>query len=160
MPSRVEMDELDQKIIKALQRDARTNFTDIARDCNVSTDTVSKRFRRMKRAGIIVGSTPLVDPKSFGYEYAASLGIRVEYPHIEEVVDYLKRSPEIQFCTPSLGRYNIFALAVLRSLDNLAKLNQAIKQHAAVREVKVSLFVDQSWSLTLENVELDDNGKK
>jgi DNA-binding Lrp family transcriptional regulator len=155
MPSRDKMDELDRKIIKALQRDARTNFTDIAKSCSVSTDTISKRFKRMKKSGMIVGATPLLNPRSFGYEHTASFGIRVEYPYIEDVVDYLRRSPEIQFCTPSIGRYNIFAIAVLKNLENLARLNQSIKQHPAVREAKMSIFVDQSWSLTLENVELD-----
>jgi DNA-binding Lrp family transcriptional regulator len=156
MPLRVKMDKLDQSIIKALQKDARTNFTEIANDCNVSTDTISKRFKRLKRNGVIVGATTILDPKSFGYEYTACFGIRALYPLFEEVVSYLGERHEIMFCTPSMGRYNIFAIAVLKTLEDLSALNQFIKQHPAVREVKSSIFVEQTWSLTLDNIELDN----
>ncbi|NIQ06176.1 MAG: AsnC family protein, partial [Candidatus Korarchaeota archaeon] len=53
MSSTSGIDEIDVKIIRALQKDARTTFTDIARDCGVSTDTISKRFRKMKKADLV-----------------------------------------------------------------------------------------------------------
>jgi len=80
MPSQVKLDEIDVNIIRVLQRDARTNFADIAKDSGVSIDTISKRFKKMKRAGIIRGTTVLLNPKSFGYDCVASFGIRVDYP--------------------------------------------------------------------------------
>lgn len=73
---RVEIDEIDAKIIRALQRDARTSFANIAAACGVSTDTISKRFKRMKRNGVIIRTTLLLNPKSVGYEHMASIGIR------------------------------------------------------------------------------------
>jgi Lrp/AsnC family transcriptional regulator for asnA, asnC and gidA len=49
MSQNMKVDQIDRKLIRALQKDARTNFADIARDCGVSTDTISKRFRKMKK---------------------------------------------------------------------------------------------------------------
>ncbi|NIQ06825.1 MAG: Lrp/AsnC family transcriptional regulator, partial [Candidatus Korarchaeota archaeon] len=116
MASEVRMDEVDINIIRALQKDARVNFTSIARDCGVSTDTISKRFRKMKKAGIIRGTTILLNPKSFGYECVASLGIDVSYPRSREVVESIRRMPEIVFCTTSMGSYDIFCIAVLKNV--------------------------------------------
>ena len=87
MTPKVRVDGIDVSIIRALQKDARVNFADIARECDVSTDTISKRFRKMKRAGIIRGTTILLNPKSFGYDCVASLCVGVSYPHLKEVVE-------------------------------------------------------------------------
>jgi len=143
MTSKVRIDDIDVNIIRALQKDARANFADIARDCGVSTDTISKRFRKMKRDGIIRGTTVLLNPKSFGYDCVASVGIDVSYPHLREVVELILRMPEIVFCTTSMGRHDIFCIAVLKNVGRLSQLKDLIKGHPIVREVTTSIWVDE-----------------
>lgn len=142
MPSNLKIDEIDVKLIRALQKDARTNFAAIAKNCSVSTDTISKRFNRMNRTGITRGTTILLDPKSFGYDCVASFGIRVDYPHVEEVIYFVEKIPEVVFCTPSLGRHNIFAIAVLKNVGRLSQVKESIKGHPMVSEVTVSIWVE------------------
>jgi len=154
MTSGAEIDEIDVNIIRALQRNARANFSDIARDCGVSTDTISKRFRKMRRAGIIRGTTILLNPKSFGYDCVASLGIDVIYPHLEDVVEFIHRMPEIVFCTTSMGRYDVFCIAVLRNVGRLSQVKDLIKGHPVVREVTTSIWVDEIL-LCPENFEFE-----
>ncbi len=43
-----ELDEVDIAIIRALQKDARASFAAIAKSCNVSVDTISKRFKKIR----------------------------------------------------------------------------------------------------------------
>ena len=143
MTSKVRLDGIDVNIIRALQKDARTNFVDIARDCGVSTDTISKRFRKMKRAGIIRGTTILLNPKSFGYDCVASLGVDVSYSHLREVVELIQGVPEIVFCTMCMGRHDIFCFAVLRNVGRLSQVKDLIKGHPVVREVTTSIWVDE-----------------
>jgi len=143
MSSNVKIDEIDISIIRALQKDARTNFAGIARDCGVSTDTISKRFRKMKKAGIIRGTTILLNPKSFGYGCVGSLGIDVSYPHLMEVVESLRKMPEIVTCTMSMGKHDIFCIAVLKNVGRLSQVKDFIKGHPAVREVTTSIWVDE-----------------
>jgi len=154
MVSKVRIDEIDVNIIRALQKDARANFADIARDCGVSTDTISKRFRKMKKAGIIRGTTVLLNPKSFGYDCVASLGIDVSYPYLEEVVELIQRMPEIVFCTTSMGRHDIFCIAVLKNVGRLSQVKDLIKGHTLVREVITSIWVDDIL-LCPENFEFE-----
>jgi len=159
MPSKVKIDEIDVSIIRALQKDARTNFADIARDCAVSVDTISKRFKRMMRAGVARGTTILLNPKSFGYDCVASFGIRVDYPHVEEVVNFVEKIPEVVFCTPSMGTHNIFAIAVLKNVGRLGQVKESIKGHPMVREVTASIWVDEIL-LCPENFEFEHLKKK
>jgi len=154
MVSKVRIDEIDVNIIRALQKDARANFADIARDCGVSTDTISKRFRKMKKAGIIRGTTVLLNPKSFGYDCVASLGIDVSYPYLEEVVELIQRMPEIVFCTTSMGRHDIFCIAVLKNVGRLSQVKDLIKGHTLVREVITSIWVNDIL-LCPENFEFE-----
>jgi DNA-binding Lrp family transcriptional regulator len=137
------IDEIDLKIIRTLQKDARTNFADIARDCNVSTDTISKRFKKMKKAGIVRGSTILLNPKSFGNECVGSLGVDVSYPYLKTVVETIQKIPEIVICTPSMGKHSIFCIAVLKNVGRLSQVKDLIKGHPAVREVTTSIWVDE-----------------
>jgi Lrp/AsnC family transcriptional regulator for asnA, asnC and gidA len=159
MSSKVKIDEIDIDIIRALQKDARTNFADIAKNCNVSIDTVSKRFKRMKKTGIVRGTTILLNPKSFGYDCVASFGIRVDFPHVEEVIDFVGKIPEVVFCSPSMGRHNIFAIAVLKNVGRLGQAKESIKGHPMVGEVTASIWVDEIL-LCPENFEFEHLKRK
>lgn len=124
MASPAKIDEIDLSIIRALQKDARTSFADIAKDCGVSIDTISKRFKRLRRNGVARGTTVLLNPKSFGYDCVATFGIRVDHPHVRDVIDFVGKLPEVVFCTPCMGRHNIFALAVLRNVGRLGQVKE------------------------------------
>jgi len=154
MPSQTKIDEINVNIIRALQKDARTNFADIAKDCGVSTDTVSKRFKKMKRTGIVRGTTLLLNPKSFGYNCVASLGIDIDYPHVREIVELVGKIPDVVFCTSSMGRHDIFAIAVLKNVGRLSQVKEYIKGHPLVREVTASIWVDEIL-LCPENFEFE-----
>jgi Lrp/AsnC family transcriptional regulator for asnA, asnC and gidA len=157
--STADLDEVDLRIIRALQKDARTNFADIAKDCGVSVDTVSKRFKRLLKSKVARGTTVLLNPKSFGFDCVASFGIRVDYPHVQEVVDYIRKIPDVVFCTQSMGRHNLFAIAVLRNVGRLSQLKESIKGHPMVREVAASIWIDEIL-LCPENFEFEHLRRK
>ena len=143
MSSNLRIDKVDITIIRALQKDARINFSTIARDCDVSIDTISKRFGKMKKAGVVRGTTILLNPKSFGYECVGSLGVDINYPHLREVVESLQKIPEIIFCTTSMGKHDIFCIVVLKNVGLLSKVKDLIKRHPEVREVTTNIWVDE-----------------
>lgn len=154
-----DLDEVDLGIIRALQRDARTNFADIAKDCGVSVDTISKRFKRLLKSKVARGTTVLLNPKSFGFDCVASFGIRVDYPHVQEVMDYVRKTQDVVFCAESMGRHNLFAIAVLRNVGRLSQLKESIKGHPMVREVTASIWVEEIL-LCPENFEFEHLRRK
>lgn len=50
-------DDLDVRIVRELQRDARVSFNELARRLKISTPTVSYRVKRLEDVGIIQGYT-------------------------------------------------------------------------------------------------------
>jgi Lrp/AsnC family transcriptional regulator for asnA, asnC and gidA len=157
--SKMKIDEIDINIIRALQKDARTNFADIAKRCKVSLDTISKRFRKLRRTGVATGTTILLNPKNFGYDCVASFEIRVDYLRVEDIADFVGKMPEVVFSTPSIGRYNIFAIAILKNVGRLSQVKESIQGHPMVKEVSASIWVDEIL-LCPENFEFEHLKKK
>ncbi len=152
-----ELDEIDIAIIRALQKDARASFAAIAKDCNVSVDTISKRFKKIENKGIARGTTVLLNPKSFGCDCVASFGIRADFSHIEEILQFTKKIPDIVFSTQTMGRHSIFAVAIVKNVTKLSEVKEIIKGHPMVREITTSIWVDDIL-LCPENFDLQTTG--
>ncbi|MCW4014375.1 MAG: Lrp/AsnC family transcriptional regulator [Candidatus Bathyarchaeota archaeon] len=148
------IDTVDITILRNLQRDARTKYTDIANECNVSVDTIIKRYRKLQKQGIITNTTLLLDPRRFGDEVIANFSIDVEPQSIQEVLTYLDKQPGIVFNTHALGEYDIFTIATARNMNEMNNLKETIQSHTMVREVKTSIWVDQ-FLLCPQNFELE-----
>jgi Lrp/AsnC family transcriptional regulator for asnA, asnC and gidA len=41
------LDEIDKKILRTLQKDTRTPFKEIANQCKISTDTIKNRYNKL-----------------------------------------------------------------------------------------------------------------
>lgn len=137
----IKLDEIDIAIIRALQKDARASLAAIAKNCNVSIDTISKRLKKIEKSGVARGTTVLLNPKCFGYDCVASFGIRVDFFHIEEILKFLKQMPDIVFSTQTMGRHSIFALALVNNVAKLNQVKEVIKGHPMVREITTSIWV-------------------
>ncbi len=62
------LDDLDRRILTALQRDASQSLDDIARQVGSSKTPVWNRIRKLRKAGVILRDTVLLDPESLGLE--------------------------------------------------------------------------------------------
>ena len=150
----MKFDDTDVRVLRNLQKDARTNFADIAKECGVSVDTIIKRLQRLQKNGVVKGTTILLDPRLLGMDCLASLEVNVDAVDVAEVVNAMKNQQGVVFCTPSMGMQNIFAVAVLRSMKDLNVLRESIKGLAHVKELKTSIWVDDVL-LCPENFELE-----
>ena len=139
----IKLDKVDIAIIRALQKNARDSFAAIAKTCDVSIDTISKRFKKIENTGVARGTTVLLNPKSFGYDCVASFGIRVDFSHIQEILQFLKKLPDIAFATQTMGRHSIFAIAIVKNVGKLSQVKEIIKGHPKVREIITSIWINE-----------------
>jgi DNA-binding Lrp family transcriptional regulator len=65
------MDEIDEKIIRILVRDARATFLQIGDEVGLSASAAKRRFDKLLAAGAIRGFTALVDPRAMGWRTEA-----------------------------------------------------------------------------------------
>jgi len=152
--ARRKLDEIDVSILRNLQKDARTKYSDMAAQCNVSVDTIIKRFRKLRDRGIITNTTLLLDPRKFGEEVIANFSIDVEPSRVDQVLEFLKKQNGLCFATHTMGEYGIFSIATRRYMNEMNNLKETIQSHNMVREVKTNIWVDQ-FLLCPQNFELE-----
>lgn len=118
----MELDETDREILRALQEDARTPFSEIARRIEMSSATVHDRVNRMEDAGIIRGYHADVDPKAVGYGISAVVGLRVEQGREEETLELLKAVEGVQEINLTTGEWDIVMRVFAENTEQLRQL--------------------------------------
>ena len=102
-------DTLDKKIIDLVLKDARIPFLEVARACNVSGAAIHQRIQKLTNLGILKGSQYIVDPEKIGYETCAYIGLYLKDPErFDEVVEALKKIPEVVECHFTTGGFDMF----------------------------------------------------
>lgn len=118
--AQTQLDSLDYKILQTLSQNARKPYLEIARECDVSGAAIHQRIQKLIQAGIIKGAELLVDPSSVGYETSAYIGFFLKDPsRFEDVVEELKKIPEVVECYFTTGQYDMFIKLYARNNDHL-----------------------------------------
>jgi Lrp/AsnC family transcriptional regulator, leucine-responsive regulatory protein len=60
------LDDVDWRLLEALQRDGRASYADLGRLVGLSPSAVTERVRRLEDTGVITGSAAEVDPEKLG----------------------------------------------------------------------------------------------
>jgi Lrp/AsnC family transcriptional regulator for asnA, asnC and gidA len=103
------LDKLDRQILKLIADDARIPFLEVARVCNVSGAAIHQRIQKLTTLGILKGSQFVVDPEKIGYETCAYIGLNLKNPEsFDQVVEELKRIPEVVECHYTTGNFDMF----------------------------------------------------
>jgi Lrp/AsnC family transcriptional regulator for asnA, asnC and gidA len=103
------LDSLDKKILRMIVDDARVPYLEVARTCNVSGAAIHQRIQKLTNLGVIKGSQFIIDPEKIGYETCAYIGLNLRTPEtFDEVVNELRKIPEIVECHYTTGDYDMF----------------------------------------------------
>ena len=118
--SQSQIDTLDIKILQMLAENARKPYLEIARECGVSGAAIHQRIQKLTTLGIIKGSVSLIDPSSVGYDTCAYIGFFLKDPaQFKNVVEELKKIPEVVECHFTTGQYDMFIKLYARNNDHL-----------------------------------------
>ena len=72
------IDDLNKHILKEFQKDASVSYRTLAKKIGIPPSTVFSRIKQMKKAGIIRGIIPLVDPAALGKSTTAWIKISLK----------------------------------------------------------------------------------
>src|ERR1700712_421225 len=98
-PQLYQPDEIDRRILAALQRDAGITNQQLAEKVGLSPSPCLRRVKALEDAGIILRRVALLDRKALGLTLTALLQIAMDrhtperFANFEEIV---KRCPEVQ----------------------------------------------------------------
>ena len=118
----MELDETDRAILRILQADARTPFSEVARRIDMSSATVHDRVGRMEDAGVIEGYHAEIDPKAVGYGVSAFVGLRVEQGREEDALDRLRDIEGVREIHLTTGEWDVILRVVAEDTDRLREL--------------------------------------
>lgn len=115
------LDDTDRGILTFLSENARISNREIAQKLGLAEGTVRARIKR------------LVDEKSIRFtaltaEYEIAdptlcyVGLRVDLNRLSEVARALAELPEVRFVATTLGRFDVFAIVVVGSVEGLTQL--------------------------------------
>ena len=136
------LDQLDITIIKKLLKNSRTSFAEIAKECNVSTVTINKRFDELINAGIITGSTVILDLAHFGVECSGSLLVNVNPNQINDFLRDFRGCLNDFFIIPIVlnDKFNVLMVSRVKNFKSFEKTKEMVKQHSAVTDIKMDTW--------------------
>ena len=153
------IDEIDRKLIKELQKDGRQTCVELGRKLGVVEGTVRKRVRVLMDKNIIeIVAAPNVG--ELGYKFISTMAMQVKMADLRKVADTLAQKPNVCRLAFVTGRYDLMALIVTRSPEELSHFIE--KEISAIPSVlRTETFVNLDiikggWS-GIDNAQLISN---
>jgi Lrp/AsnC family transcriptional regulator for asnA, asnC and gidA len=112
------LDEMDKRIVRVLQKNARTPNTEIARALGVTETTIRNRVARLldeKQIGVVA----VVNPEATEATISAFLEISLHPKSLDAVVEKLRARGEVRYLGLTLGRAQIIIEAFFRDHEHL-----------------------------------------
>jgi Lrp/AsnC family leucine-responsive transcriptional regulator len=116
------IDEIDRKILKELQQDARVSYAELGRRVGLTTPAVIERVRKLEDAGVIVGYRAEIDTAKVGLQITAFVRMSitgVDYSHIIEVAE---QSNEVLECHRGTGGDSFIMKVAVSSVEHLQEV--------------------------------------
>jgi Lrp/AsnC family transcriptional regulator, leucine-responsive regulatory protein len=93
------LDTIDLKAIKKLMAQARTSWSELGQELELSPPAAAERVHRLEKQGTIKGYHASVDPEILGYGLAAFVAVSLEKPeHRGAFLAKVEQLPLIQEC--------------------------------------------------------------
>lgn len=116
------IDDLDRKIIIALQADARRPYKDLAKKFKVSEGTIKNRVTRLIDRGILILEAR-VNPFALGSRITAIVGVNIKDRNHEVKIKEIEQIKGVTSAWNATGRFDIFFEIMV---DSLSELNDVL----------------------------------
>tara|TARA_R110001583_G_scaffold38891_3_gene125342 strand:+ start:2466 stop:2915 length:450 start_codon:yes stop_codon:yes gene_type:complete len=117
----MKLDDINWKILKTLQKNARQSNTDIAKLVGISSPAVAERIRKMEDLGVIQGYYTKVSHYETGHQLKAIITLRAFMGRLKPFLEIVKSFDEVVNCYRITGNENIIMEVVLNNQKHLEK---------------------------------------
>jgi DNA-binding Lrp family transcriptional regulator len=149
----MQLSPLDQKIVAALEADARLSFAALADMVGLSKTPCWKRVKALEEAGVIRGYRTLLDPALLGFGLEAFVQVSIDFEFSDAFEAAVRRHPLIRRCHATTGDadYLLHVMAAdMGALDRM--LRQELSRLPGVRRTVTSMSTREIKSdLSLAN---------
>ncbi len=150
--SEIDLTDADRRLLRLLQRDARSSTQDLASAAGMSSSPAWRRLRRLEELGVIKGQVALLDQHKLGL--LAMAHVRVSLTgHSEATVArfdaFVQGQPQIVECARVTGDFDYVLKIVARDIEAVDKfLMHQLLALGIVRTTSTSIVLRQIKSTT------------
>jgi Lrp/AsnC family leucine-responsive transcriptional regulator len=142
----MKLDRRDTEILAALQQDGRRSVVELAELIGLSPTPCARRVRQLEDAGVILGYTAVVEPRSLGLSVQAFVQVRLER-HTDDNVEQFKRAlgllDEVIACFALTGAQDFILHVVVPDLESLQSVVlRKLLKIPSVRDVQSSIVLE------------------
>jgi len=104
------IDDLDRKIVRVLNQNARKSFRDVAKEFETSVTAVINRVKKLEESGFIQGYIPLVEPEYFGLNLIAIIALRISKGKLLETQKKIAKDTRVVSIYDITGEWDSFII--------------------------------------------------
>ena len=136
MSDEFHLDEIDRRIVRALQRDASLSQAALAENVGASPASVWRRIRNLERAGVLGASVRLADPGKLGRAVNVLCQVRMHRQTMDDRAEFeafIGAREEIVECYAMSGEWDyLLRIAVKDVADYDRFIRQGVLAHPSV----------------------------
>ena len=135
------IDQINAKILKELLKDGRKTFVEIAKECNTSKDVIAKRYKQLKKQGIIIGATIQNSCACYCCSFVANILVSVQPGNLDYVMELIGKIPQVLNLYPRVLSQSINVMVTLKKIDELEQIKQSIKKLPFILGVDINIWI-------------------
>ena len=121
------MDEVDRKIIRLLEVDARLTYADIGKRVGLAGSSVHDRVRKLEKKGVIKGYRADVHLESLGLPITAFVSLALRPPSPADIPAKVAEFPLVESCYSVAGDNSYVLVVRAPSTSDLEELLDALR---------------------------------
>jgi Lrp/AsnC family transcriptional regulator, regulator for asnA, asnC and gidA len=135
------IDEIDQRIIEALQMDGRRPFTKIASELGISEASVRQRVANLIN-NHVMQIVAITNPIKLGFSLASMIGIRISGDRLLEAAQEISAFDEVIYLILCTGSFDMLAEVVCRDNDHLLNfLTEKLYKVQGVQQAETFMYL-------------------
>ena len=139
----VRISEKDMIIIEMLMQNARTPYTEIARQIGVTEAAVRKRVRKFEELGIIKGYKAAINPKKIGYKIVALIGFDIEPEQYVGAIEKVRGMEEVRRMLSTTGDHMAMVECWFEDSKDLVAFIRRMENIEGIMRVCPAILVEE-----------------
>ena len=115
-------DEIDWKILKELQENARISYAELGRRIGLTTPAVIERIRKLEDAKIITGYRAEIDTAKVGLPITAFVRMSISGVDYSKIINVAEKSTEVLECHRGTGGDSFIMKVAVADVEHLQNL--------------------------------------
>lgn len=136
------MDDIDKKILRNLQKNARMTISDLSQEISLSMPAISERLKKLEASGVIKQYTVILNPAMLNKHLMALMFVRFENPtRGGAFANFVKDELEIKECYNITGDFDFSLKIVTENTHTLETLLTKIKNQPGIIKTKTIVIL-------------------